>query len=424
VSPRWLPGGLAPLGQKDFALFWVGWATTRFGKAVEETAALWLVYALTGSPALLGLMGLAQAVPATLLGPVSGAVADRVDQRKLLFVTQGLGGVASLLAGFLVATHRIEYWHLYILVGAQSAIDAFDGSARLALFPRLVPRALLPDAVTMNSTASRTAQLVGPIVGGVAIARLGEAAPFFINAVTFLVLIGAVALMRAAAPAHGRANGSLLSEMWESLRHLARAPVLSGLLLLEVVVSIVQINSVIITIFGREILDVGPEGLGGLLSAPAVGSVLALAGLLAFGHARRQGRFILVCCLAYAAALAVLAGAGGYPLAFGILAFIGLMDGLMTVSRHSVLQLVAPGAMRGRVMGWMGTITRGISPLGEMQSGTVAGLIGAGPALAAAGAVLAAAAGVTAAANRSLWRFRRATDPPPGTATAPAGGGD
>jgi MFS family permease len=409
---RQLPGGLAPLGHKDFALFWIGWATTRFGRAVGDTAALWLVYELTSSPALLGLMGLARAVPSTLLSPVAGAVADRVDQRKILFVTQGLGGIAPLCAGVLVATNLVEFWHLYILIAVQSAIEAFDGGARLALFPRLVPRGLLPDAVTMNSTASRTAQLVGPVVGGMMIAGLGEAAGFFLNAATFLGLIGAVTMMRPPALAHpGADDGSLWSEMWDSLRHLARAPVLSGLLLLEVVVSIVQINSVIITVFGREILDVAPEGLGGLLSAPAFGSVLAILGLLVLGHAHRQGRFVLVCGVAYAAALVALAGTGTYVLAFALLTFIGLMDGLMTVTRHSVMQLVSPAPMRGRVMGWMGTITRGMSPLGEVQSGAVSGIVGSPAALAAAGAVLGAAAGVTALTNRSLWRFRR--DPAP-----------
>lgn len=417
------PRGLAPLGYRDFALFWVGWATTRFGRAVEETAVLWLMYALTGSPLLLGLLGLARAIPAIMLGAIAGAIADRLDQRKILLTTQTLGGIASLTVGLLVAGGVVEFWHLYALFAIQAAIEAFDGGARLALFPRLVPRALLPEAVTMNSTASRLSQLAGPAVGGVMIAGLGDAAPFFANAATFLILIGAVVLIRPVQPLQARAGSSLRAEMWESLRHLARAPVLSGLLKLEVVVAITQINTVIITIVGLEILDVGPEGLGGLLSAPALGSFLALLGLLVFGHARRQGRFVLTCGFAYAGALLVLAGSGHYGVSFAVLAFIGLMDGLMTVTRHSVLQLVAPGAMRGRVMGWMGTITRGVSPLGELQSGAVAGAIGPLAALVAAGTVFAAAVGVTAWSNRPLWIFSRDTSaemppdamPPPAT---------
>jgi hypothetical protein len=192
------------------------------------------------------------------------------------------------------------------------------------------------------------------------------------------------------------------------LRHIARAPVLRGLLLLEIVVGIVQINSVIITVFGREVLDVGPEGLGGLLAAPALGSVLALFGLLGFGHAGRQGRFVLVCGLIYSAGLIVLAESFGYALAFAVLTVIGLMDGSMTVTRHSIMQLVAPSQMRGRIMGWMGTITRGVSPVGEMQSGTVSGLLGPSTALVLAGSVFALAVTATALTNRPLWRFHQA----------------
>jgi hypothetical protein len=202
-------------------------------------------------------------------------------------------------------------------------------------------------------------------------------------------------------------ESTLRSEMWDALRNVARMPVLRGLLLLEIVVSIVQINSVIITVFGREVLDVTPQGLGGLLAAPALGSVAALVGLLTFGHARRQGRFILLSGLVYAAGLVACGFAGMYAVVFGLLVAVGLTDGVMTVTRHAVLQLASPEGMRGRVMGVMGTITRGTGPVGEMQSGAVAGLLGPRLALVLAGTVLGAAAAVTALRNRSLWHFDR-----------------
>lgn len=406
-GPRRLSSArLAPLRHKSFTMYLAGWATTRFGKGVEETALLWVAYELTNSPAMLGLLGLFRAVPSILLGPIAGAVADRVDQRKILFVTQSLGGLASLAAGTLIATGWIEVWHLYALVAFEYTADSFDGAARSALFPRLVPLSDLPDAVTMNATAGRVMQLAGPVVGGFVIGFLGEAAPFFINAATFPALMLAVVLIRKINPVEPGEPQSLASDMWEALRHIARAPVLRGLLLLEIVVGIVQINSVIITVFGREVLDVGPEGLGGLLAAPAVGAVVALFGMLALGHADRQGRFVLVSGIVYSVSLILLAESVQFALAFTVLAVIGLMDGFMTVSRHSVLQLVAPDQMRGRIMGWMGTITRGISPVGEMQSGTVSGLLGAGPALVIAGSVLGVAVTATALTNRPLWRFR------------------
>lgn len=185
---------------------------------------------------------------------------------------------------------------------------------------------------------------------------------------SFSMYLAGWALIRSMRPVEPSEPKSLASDMWEAFRHIARAPVLRGLLLLEIVVGIVQINSVIITVFGREVLDVGPEGLGGLLAAPAVGAVLALVGMLAFGHAGRQGRFVLVCGIVYSAALILLAESVQFALAFTVLAVIGFMDGFMTVTRHSILQLVAPGQMRGRIMGWMGTITRGISRWGRCRA--------------------------------------------------------
>ena len=122
-----LKGNFAPLGYRNYALYWIGLATTRFGKAIEDLGAVWLVYVLTDSAALLGLLGLARAIPAIAVGPFAGVVADRFDQRRMLFVTPGLGLVASLALGLLIASGRVEVWHVYLQVAVQSAINSFDG---------------------------------------------------------------------------------------------------------------------------------------------------------------------------------------------------------------------------------------------------------------------------------------------------------
>jgi MFS family permease len=137
---RRLPVNLAPLSHLNFAQFFVGFAVTNAGKWIEQTGAVWLVYELTGSPALLGLLGVAKAVPAVILGPIAGVVVDRVDQRKLLLLTQGLGLVASLALGLLIASGQVQLWQIYLQVAVQSGIMAFDAPVRQALFPRLVPR--------------------------------------------------------------------------------------------------------------------------------------------------------------------------------------------------------------------------------------------------------------------------------------------
>ncbi|HWM06467.1 MAG TPA: MFS transporter [Actinophytocola sp.] len=430
-----LPGNLAPLGYRNYSLYWLGHATTKLGRAVEDMGAVWLVYELTGSALLLGLLGLVRAAPAILLGPIGGAMADRVDQRRMLYITQGMWMSTSLALGVLVLLGGIELWHVYLLVGIKAIATTFDGSVREAFFPRLVPREHIGAAVTLSAIAGRGAALVGPIIGGFAVALAGEASPFLITAGTFPVLMVAVAMMRGIVPLVAAEGSTLRGELVEGLRYVLRAPVLSGLLTLQLVFEIFQMNPVMITIIGREVLDVGPEGLGGLLSAPALGSLIAIVVVLVTGHANRQGRFAVLCTIAYAAALAGFALSGVYAVCYVALVFVGALDSFLTVTRHSVMQLAAPSHMRGRVMGNMGTVTRGVSPLAETQSGVLAGIIGGPLAIVAAAGALVVSAAATARGNPALWRLRRTdlehepdVDPPGAAVTRepdadPAGAG-
>lgn len=398
---------IAPLAHRNFTLYWIGFAASNAGRHVEITGAIWLAYELTGSPLLLGVLGLARAIPSIVLSPIAGIVADRVDQRRLLFVTQGLSLALSLTLGILVLLGVVEMWHLYLQVALQATVTTFDAVARQSLFPRLVPRAQLPQAVTLSLTAAKVAMLVGPALGGIAIATLGEASPFLITAGMFLVLMVAVVRMRAVPEMAPAAPASLGADLMDGLRHLWRSPLLSGLLKLEVAFSLLQMNVVMIAIVGREVLHVGPEGLGLLLSAPAVGGVLGIGALFVLGQTQRQGRVILASNLAYALTLAAFAVSSDFVVAFVVLALTGLFDVYTTVARHSIAQLVAPAHLRGRVMANIGVVTRGMGPLAQTQSGVLAGAIG-GPA-----AVLVAALGVglatawTAWTNRALWRFRQ-----------------
>lgn len=398
---------LAPFGYRDFVLYWIGVATTRLGKAVEDLGAVWLVYVLTASPALLGVLGFARAMPAILVGPIAGVVADRADQRRMLFITQGLGLVASAALGILILLGRVEVWHVYLQVAVQSAIDSFDGAARQALFPRLVQRDHLPEAVTHSSTAGRISTLVGPAIGGVAIASLGTAAPFLINAVTFVGLMVALVAMRPVAPLQRLQSASFRLDLSEGLRHIRSAPVLSGLLKLEFVFGVLQVNSVIITIIGTEILGVGPEGLGILQAAPALGALLGISIIVATGQVIRQGRLVVACMLLYSAVLIVLALSQNFVLSFAAIAAAGFLDSISTVTRHSVMQLASPGHLRGRVMANMGTITRGTTPLSQLQSGFLSAAVGGPLALVAGAVVIAIAASLTGRLNGDLWRFSR-----------------
>jgi MFS family permease len=416
-----LPRTLAPLGYRNFALFLIGHSTSHTGRWIELTGTVWLVYELTGSPILLGLLGIARAVPAVILSPIAGVVADRVDQRRLLFTTQGMSLFASLGLGVLIATGHVQLWHVYIQVGIQSAITAFDAVVRQALFPRLVPRAQLASAVTLSATASRLSELVGPPLGGLAIAGLGMAAPFLLNAGTFLGLMAAVAWMRGVVPRTAMVGSSLRGELTDGVRHMMSSPELSGLLKLEIAFGVFQLNPVMITIVGRQVIGVGPAGLGGLLSAPALGAFCGVLILIFVGQSRRQGRFVVICSFAYAAALLAFAASREFAVSFAVLVVVGLFDTLVSVTRQSITQLISPGRMRGRVMANMRTVTAGVSPLSQTQSGALTEAIGTSLAVVSAAVALAVAAGAIAHMNPALWGLERQVTPRDSLSPASAG---
>lgn len=400
-----LPRGLEPLGFRDFALYWVGTAISNTGRWIELTGLVWLVYELTDSPLLVGLLGAARALPAFLLSPIAGVVADRVNQRLMLFVTQGLAIFGSLALALLIVTGTVELWHIYTQVLIQTSINSFDASVRQALFPRLVPRSVLPKAVTLNVTAARVSKFLGPAAAGFLIADLGESSPFFVNAISFLGLMVAVALMRGLAPLVVRTRTTFAGEMLEGFRHILSAPVLSGIFKIEIVFGLFAINPAIIAIVGREILDTGPRELGLLLAAPALGSFIGIGWLLFVRRMRRQGRLSLSCTLSYGCLLALLAFSSSYAISFVALAAIGILEVVVTITRSTVMQLAAPGYMRGRVMANMGMITRGTGPLAETQSGFLASMIGASPAILVAAGAIGLASALTMILNRELWYF-------------------
>jgi MFS family permease len=402
-----LPRNIAPLGYSNFLLYWVGFLGSNTGRAMEKMGTLWLIYELSNSPALVGLVGLSNAVPALLVSPIAGVIADRVDQRKLLMTTQGVAGALSLALGVLTVTGTVELWHIYLQVLLAGTTNTFDQAARQALFPRLAPRQLLPEAVTLGVTAGRSSALLGPAIGGIAIAGLGVAAPFFLNAFTDILLFGAVMLMRGVVPRARVAGSSMWGEFVEGLRHIADAPVLRGLLAMEVVFQIFHLNAVMIVIIGREVLDVGPEGMGGLLSAPALGGVIAIIALLILGQPRRQGRFMIACTLMYSGALVALAFGSEYIVSFAILIVAGCLESLIGVTRQSTMQLATRGRLRGRTMANTRMLHATSGELSATQSGFLTGAAGVSGALAAGAGALVVGAIIIGRLSPELWRFAR-----------------
>jgi MFS family permease len=394
-----LPRGLAALRERNYVLYLAGQFTSQLGNWAEQTAVAWILYELTNSPLLLGLSGLARAVPMIAFTLIGGAVADRAPRRMLLLTTESAMLVVSLAVGWLAAAGQLQFWYLYVLSFASGTLSAFSVPARQALFAGLVPRSAMQSAVSLNAVAVRSGALVGPSLGGVALAYGGYALPFFVNAATFLGMLLALAAMRLPPREPERASPSGL---WEGMTHglgfVWRNPLLKVALGLEVVSGLFGHNVTLVTIIARDVLATGPEGLGLLLSALGAGALASMTVMVAF-EVKRHLQLILAAGTAYTVLLAAFALSPWLGLSMALLFALGAADGAWAVTRNTLAQLLVPDELRGRVMSVVVLATRGSAPLGRLQGGFLAELVG-GPA-----AVLLGAAVIGAAVLRS-WRLR------------------
>src|SRR5258708_1997961 len=284
-----LPPGLSPLRHRDFTLYWVGQVVSQTGSLVEMTATTYLLYAITNSPVLLGIGGLTRAVPILAFALFGGALADRIDRKRLLLFLNATQAVTSLILGTLVATGAIEYWHIYVLGFVNSSLAAFEAPARNSYYPSLIPRSEFQNAVTLSATIFRLSSLIGPAVAGVLIAPVSTSSPFFLNPPTHFGLIFALLAIRTQPVRATGPQPSLRSSVWGGLQYAMRNPVLPLILSTEAVLSIFGHNAALITIFARDILHVGPDGLGLLLSAIGGGAILRALGLVALGEIPAKG---------------------------------------------------------------------------------------------------------------------------------------
>jgi len=392
--------GLEALRSRNYLLYLVGHFTSQTGAWVEQTAVSWILYELTGSAVLLGLAGLARAVPTIALALLGGAVADRLPRRAMLYFTESLMFVNSLAVGLLAWSGRLEYWHLYVLSFVNGTLGAFSVPARQALFAGLVSRTAMQSAVTFNAVAVRCGVLLGPAIGGAAIAYGSYALPFLINAVTFLAMLAALASMRLAPGSRHEhaAAGTLRQGMQQGLRFVWDHVPLRAALALEVVSGLFGHNVTLITILAKDVIATDAQGLGWLLSALGAGGMVAMV-FMVFAQLTRHMRIILQAGALYALILAAFALSRSLPLSIALLFLLGTCDGIWGVNRNTLAQTSVPDALRGRVMSVVVLSTRGSAPLGRLQAGFIADLVGA-PAATLFGAT------VIAVAVAKWWRLR------------------
>jgi MFS family permease len=398
-------GRLAAFRYRDFRLFWLSLFVSNVGTWMQMTATNWLLYQITDSAFQLGLNGLFRAVPAIFLGLISGTFADRYDRKRLLLWTQL--ALALLTLGLAVLDHSgsIQAWQIYAFTFISAAVGSFDGPARQALFPSLVPRFALPNAVALNSVLWKGAALIGPSLGGIAISLLGTSGAFYANAASFLAVVIALMMMRSYTPPAERSR-DFFGEMKDGFTYMVSKPIILGVLVMEAVSSLFGLDNAMLTIFASDVFHVGAHGFGFLQSSRGLGAVIGSSLFIGMGQQPAQGKILTIAAILYGVGFAAFGVAPSFVSAIILLAMVGATDAIWSAARGTILQLTTPERFRGRIMGLFQLSNRGLHPLGQTETGLMVPLIGARETTVLGGLLVSAVTLMIAWRIPSIVRFR------------------
>ena len=385
---------LRALGHRNYLLYFVGQGVSLTGTWMQRIAMQWLVYRLTGSALLLGVVGFASQIPIFVLSPLGGVMADRWDRHKVLVVTQTLAMLQAFAIAILTLTGRIAEWHIIALGLFLGVVNAFDMPMRQAFIVEMVEgKEDLSNAIALNSFIVNGARLVGPSVAGILIAALGEGLCFLLNAISFIAVIAALLAMRLKRREMKRRAG----KVWQELKGGAAyafgfAPIRSILLLTALVALVGMPYTVLMPVFAKDILHGGPSTLGLLMAATGVGAIIGAGFLASRKNAAGLETVVAVAAGTFGMGLVLLAQSRTLWLALLLLVITGLGMMVQMASNNTVLQTIVDDDKRGRVMSFHNMAFMGVTPFGSLLGGALADRIGTPGTLMACGVACALAA--------------------------------
>jgi MFS family permease len=365
---------------------------------MQATAQGWLVIELTDSPALLGLTSAAGMAPTLLLSLFAGVAADRVDRRRLLVVTQLLAGVLSGILALLVTTSAVAFWHVVLLAFLSGSVIALAIPSFQAIVSTIVERGLIGSAIALNSAQYNLARVFAPALAGLAIAAGGLAVGFWANAVSFLVVAAVFASLPVAAPrALAGVQAALWSDLADGLRFVARDRVVLVLVLLAAAPGLFVLNYLaLLPVYARDILAIGAPGLGLLTGAIGLGALLAAVALAIARPAGGSGRLVLGGLAIASASLVVFGVSRSLPVSLVALAIIGAFQVAYYSTTNTLIQVLVPARLRGRVLSLYTLTSIGLIPIGNLAAGFVGESRGVELALSGGGLIALLAVGLVA----------------------------
>jgi MFS family permease len=373
---RWQVAGRA-LRHRNFQLFFSGQLISLIGTWMQSVAQSWLVYRLTGSALLLGSVGFASQIPVFLFAPLGGIAADRIKRRHIVITTQ----VASMLLAFILAAltllHKVQVWHVFLLAGLLGVVNAFDIPGRQSFLVEMVGKEDLMNAIALNSSMFNGARVIGPAIAGILVAKIGEGWCFFANAISYIAVIIGLLMMRVQSPVRA-AMASPFEHMMEGFRFVNHTAPIRALLLLLGIVSLVGMPYVVLMpIFADQILHGGARGLGILMGATGVGALLGALTLAFREGVKGLGSWVAWCCAGFGTSLVIFALSHSFWVSVILLLPVGYFMMLQMSSSNTLIQVMVPDALRGRVMAVYSMMFMGMAPIGALLGGALAERLGA-----------------------------------------------
>lgn len=375
------PTPLSPfvaLRHRDFFLLLTGRFVSTLGRQIQTVAISYQVYQLHHSALQLGLIGLFRTVPVAIFSLVGGLLADVMDRRRLMLLTQPVLMCCSLGLALLTATGNVTLAVIYGFTFVTGAMGALDMPARQAIIPALVPREHLPNALSWNITVSQVAMIAGPAVGGLAIGLFGLPGAYLLDAAGFFAVIVALLLMQARLGAAASDGPRGWRAAVEGLGFIRGNSIVLSVMSLDFFATFWGSATILLPVFADTVFHVGPEGLGILYSAPAVGSVIGAIVMTGLSNRiHKPGTPLLAAVTGYGIATVGFGFSRSFFPALLFLAGTGLADTISMALRHQILQLLTPDALRGRVTAANQVFVQGGPQLGQLEAGAVAAAFGA-----------------------------------------------
>lgn len=405
----------AALSHRPFRWFTVSLLAMTIAAQMQAVVVGWLIYQVTRDPLALGLIGLAEVVPYVSVALVAGYIADRTDRRRISVVALGvlLFAAVSLLGFSLLVPEPVAVWPFYAIIAVCGLARAFLQVARSALVSEIVPPALYANAATWRSSTWQLGMVAGPASGGVLFAAFGAQWTFAVNVLLVLVSLGAMLAVRHSPTPLTAVGGSVLRNVALGMRFLRANQVILAALALDLVAVLFGGAVALMPVFASDILGVGPRGMGALQAAPGAGAVLMAFTLAHRPPLRRAGRALLVAVTVFGLCIIGFGLSRSFPLSIALLFVSGAADNVSAVIRATMIQVLVPADMLGRISAVNAIFIGSSNELGAFESGVAARLLGAVPAVVFGGLTALVTVALTAwkvAPLRQLREIRRTSE--------------